>query len=301
MEELSRRSTLAALGIVMLGGCGGGDGGSSASAPTSPPLPPPPPPPAPPPPPPPPTVGTLGLTEPLTMPAIGFSVRAAGTGWEFAPDVSSYNFGPGTISMRFAPQSNLYLSVAGSAESAVTTLSSSSPNYYQGEVVGLNYTALGGDLWLHRPVMSEKILRYAIRGYLTAKVGSGTFPYLVAEFAYGIATAASALPTSGTRTYRMEFEIFDRLTVDFAARTVTAAIQLRNKDYKDVPAAFRDVLLLPDGSGFSGKVAAIDGSIEGTIEGKFFGPTGEELAIRTAIDPAKTAQISLVAFGLRDT
>ena len=165
MDTISRRSTLAALGIVMLGGCGGDDSGPSASAPI-----------APPPPPPPPPLGTLGLTSALTIPALGYTARAAAGGWDYVPDPATYDFTDGKIAMRFAPPDRLFVTAANYPEAALGPPRSPSSSYFQGELVGTYYTVTGGDLFLSRPVVNEKILSYVIRGYLASQIDTSANP-----------------------------------------------------------------------------------------------------------------------------
>ena len=281
MRRITRRETLAGAGLALLAGCGGGGGSSSppislgqapAPAPTPTPIPTPPPPP--------PNVGSFGslsATTSLAYATLGHSQRGMGDGWDFVPEVGTLTTQPGHA-IRFAAPSSLLLMVPGLGEGELAPRDNSG-SFLNGERASASFNVLGGILTLARPVVVERLQQYVMRGYFTSAPVSGK--YLILEFEYGLPTPPNALRTLGA-DYQMNTEKGFTLRADYGAKTVTGTIPFFVNG-PSLASQFRDVTISNDGTSFSGRLIPPDGSAEGTVQGLFVGPTGEEFLAQAVL------------------
>lgn len=288
MTGISRRETLAGAGLVLLAGCGGGDSAGSATSVGSAPAPTPTPtptPPAPPPPPPPATevgaFGTLGLNTSQVFATLGNGQRGKGSGWDFIPEPGSVTTRPGHT-MRFAAPASLLFSVPGLGEGQLVPRDNSG-GFLNGIRTSADFNVLGGIVTLSRAIVVERLLNYVMLGYfVSAPSANQSQSNLLVEFGYGLRTPANALPSSGTAEYRTTSEAGLSIRANYSDRTVTGTVPF----YVNGPtqaSELRDVAISADGTGFSGRLIPPDGSAEGTIEGFFMGPAGEELLAQTTL------------------
>jgi hypothetical protein len=125
------------------------------------------------------------------------------------------------------------------------------------------------------------------------------FPYPVAAFAYGAATAASQVPGSGAGTYEGSIEgsaalssesenVLSyyagtaRLNVDFAGRTVSGTIDIdgENANFARRIFTLTQTVFNGDGSGFQGRLMREGGQVDGAIDARFTGAAADEIIVR---------------------
>lgn len=285
MIRISRRDTLAGAGLILLMGCGGGGGSSppTGSGPT--PMPTPTPTPSPTPSAPPPDIGsfgTLGVTTSQSFATLGNSQQGNGSGWDFVGVPGSLSAQPGHA-IRFAAPSSLLLMIPGFGEGELVPRGSSDV-IFNGELIAAYFDVLNGMLTLSRPVVADRLQRYVMQGYFVSDPEAGsTEANLIVAFSYGIPTPPNALPTSGSAQYQTTFtESRFSFSADYSSNGITGAVPF----YVNGPALvseFRDVIISEDGTGFSGRLIPPDGSAEGTVQGRFMGPTGEEFIAQAVI------------------
>ncbi len=291
MVHLTRRDALAGAGMVLLAGCGGGD--SSAPPPTSSgPTPAPTPTPTPTPTPPPDlgSFGTLGALTSQTFATLGYSERGRGSGWDFIPESGSLTSQPGH-GMRFEAPSRLLLNVPTVGEGELVPRDNRG-GFIGGERIDGTFNVLGGICQLVRHFVADSLQKYVMQGYfVSAPEANQSQANLMLTFAYGIATAPGALPTTGAGDYATSYsEKGLAFRADYSARLVTGTIPY----YGNGPALtslLKDVSISADGASFSGRLLPPDGSPEGTIQGLFMGPAGEEFIALTVLKSGQAISI----------
>ncbi|MEO6154068.1 MAG: hypothetical protein ABIT09_03775 [Croceibacterium sp.] len=226
--------------------------------------------------------GTLGATTSQAFATIGNSQRGRGGGWDFVPEAGTLTTQPGHA-IRFAVPSSLLLMVPGLGEGELVPRDNSGGSF-NGERAGANFNVLGGILGLSRPVVGERLQQYVMQGYFTsAPNANSTQTNLLLEFGYGLPTPFNALPVSGAADYQMTFnEKGFTFRADYGAKSITGTIPF----YVNGPTAvseFRDVRISADGTNFSGRLIPPDGSEEGTVQGLFMGPTGQEFLAQAVL------------------
>jgi hypothetical protein len=268
---------------LLLASCGGGGGssppdGTGVITPSPTPAPPPsatPTPPASP-------FGALGQTQSREFITLGFSYRAADGGLGYSPDPNSYATDR-PVGLRYVAQTQrLWLAIGGFGEGIMTPNGSGGFDG-QGRTTQLGYSVLSGTVDLGAP-------SHPGGGYLSSTgwgswvsqfSGGSAFPYLLVEFVYGVPTSVGNMPQSGTGTYE-PFSLAPRLTVDFAARTVTGSITLGEAPNATV-FTLQDVKFTPDGTGFSGRAVSADPARDAVIDGRFTGPNANEMMARFVV------------------
>lgn len=291
MRRITRRETLAGASLVLLAGCGGG-GSPSAPAISGPtPVPAPTPTSSPAPSPPPPDVGsfgTLGASASQSYATLGHAQRGRGSGWHFFPEAGTLTTRPGHA-IRFAAPSSLLLMVPELGEGELVPRDSGT--FSGSERVGANFNVLGGVLSLVRSIVAERPQQYVLRGYFVSAPDAGSSQNnLILEFGYGLATLRNALPASGAAEYALNTERGFAFRADYGAKTITGAIPF----FVDGPtqaAELREVTIGADGTSFSGRLIPPDGSAEGTVEGLFMGPTGEEFLAQAVLNAGQRIAI----------
>lgn len=300
MIRMTRRETLAGAGLILLAGCGGGGSTSPPISLGQAPAPSPTPTPTATPTPPPPlpavgSFGTLGATTSQTFATLGSSQRGKGSGWDFILEEGSLTSQPGHT-IRFAAPSSLLLMVPAIGEGELVPRDNSG-SLVNGERAVAYFNVLGGILTLSRPIVAEQLQKYVMQGYFaSAPNANSTETDLILEFAYGIPTPPNVLPTSGAADYQLTFND-NRFTfrADYGARTVTGGIPFFVNGPSQIT-ELRDVTISADGTRFSGRLIPPDGSAEGTLQGLFMGPRGEEFLAQAVL---KSGQSIVLFSGTR--
>lgn len=256
------RLTTTGLVLALLAGCGGGGDGGSSSAPvqvTAPPVGTPAPPPAPP------TAVTYppapsGVTSATEFMLFGFSSNSP-----------SSSLQPSDVSLRWLGSPATYqLRVAGVGEGELRQWSATDRSL---RLVDRNGAVLLQSLDVPRP-----LARYSgvLRSYSTPNF----------ETLFGVATIASAVPSTGTRTYAnvgSDHGTPMRITLDFAARRVTGTIDIAWSDAWGPypPTRFNlTPTVIPAGAvEFSVPIEVPGAPSPGTLSARFSGPNGEELLV----------------------
>lgn len=288
MRSITRRETLAGAGLALLAGCGGGGTPSSLTSsvqmPTPAPAPAPAPTPTPTAPPPLPAVGsfgTLGATASQAFATLGNSQRGKGGGWDFVAEAGTLTAQTGHT-IRFAAPSSLLLMVPGLGEGELVPRDNSG-GQLNGERTGALFNVLGGILSLSRPIVAGRLQQYVMQGYFaSAPFANSTQSNLMLEFLYGIPTPPNAVPASGTADYQTIYTEKATFRADYGAKSITGTIPF----YVNGPtlaSEFRDVTISADGTRFSGRLIPPDGSAEGTIQGIFLGPIGQEFLAQAVL------------------
>jgi hypothetical protein len=300
------------LGVAVLAlaatGCGGDDGGVSAGPVLVVPTPVPVPPPPPPPPPPPATNATLKtLTVSQTFPGLGASLAVGSVNQQKAPGRTISAIQPGTATVAYDAQSQSYTITFGDRTAVYGNAqlqqgSSADPTL-------LRYQQGPNDILLLKRSLgfvsaSQSFIELSYVGYGRWGVGTAD-PFREVEFVYGIATAPSDLPASGTYTFHpggfaliaddeqvtFQNEEYHDITADFAAGTVHVRLT-------GISAAFPIV----EGDGTIDRTRGTFtvnlslGGYSGTVEGRFFGPKAAEVgATFTMRNAAGGAHIGAMA------
>ncbi len=300
MKKISRRKTLAGLGIVFLAGCGGGDTGRGGSPTTSasPPPPPAPPPPPPPPLPPPPigSFGTLGATSAVAYATLGYSMRGRNAGWDFIAEQGSYSMNPGQT-LRYTASEGLVFAVPNFGEGALVPIEGTGGVNEAGQRTSAGFKVLGGEISLYSLSLEKTVLKYVMSAYFTSEPYGGQDKlYTIVNFAYGIGTQPGAAPSGGKSDYLIGSSLEPKLQVDFAAKTVTGVL----RDYRNprVDWNLDQVTLSDDRTRFKGNLVDPNTQIVRTIDGYLLGPTGEEMMLRYLFDNESSV---FLRFGLRTT
>lgn len=303
MRRITRRETLAGVGLVLLAGCGGGGtqnpptGSGQAPTPSPTPTPTPSPTPSPTPLPNVGSFGTLGATASQVFATLGHSQLGKGSGWDFVADSSTFNVQPGHA-IRLAAPSSLLLMVPGLGEGALVTRNNSG-SFFNGERIEAYFDVLGGFLFLSKPIVEGRLQQYVMQAYFVSSPEA--YPNasnLILQFGYGIAAPPNALPSSGQAEYQSTFsETEFAFRADFGAKVISGTMPF----FVNGPtqsSELRDVTISADGTGFSGRLIPPDGSAEGTIQGLFMGPNGEEFLAQTIL---KSGQSVTLFSGIRAT
>lgn len=276
MRRITRRETLAGVGLVLLAGCGGGGtqnpptGSGQAPTPSPTPMP---------------NVGsfgTLGATASQVFATLGYSQLGKGSGWDFVADSGTFNVQPGHA-IRLAAPSTLLLMVPGLGEGALVSRSNSGA-FFNGERSSAIFDVLGGILDLGKPIVVGRLQQYVMQAYfVSAPEAYPNASNLILQFGYGIAAPPNALPSSGQAEYQSTFsETAFAFRADFGAKIISGTLPF----YVNGPtqsSELRDVRISADGTSFSGRLIPPDGSAEGSIQGLFMGPNGEEFLAQAVL------------------
>ncbi len=225
--------------------------------------------------------GSLGQTNSLTFASLGFSYRATdgGFGYNLVEGSTDPTFTP---SLRLAAPDQLFLTVPGIDEGALRPDGSSGISQQVG-LFSQGYFAPGGHVSINLVLKTNNsVLAYSAYAFWisnNSNAGPGE-PYLISPFVYGVPTSPSALPASGIATYAVLMSSTgsrnNNLTVDFSSRTVTGSVAMETPT-GPLTFSLQGVTFTGDGSQFSGTLVTPDRALQGTFEGRFTGPTGEEL------------------------
>jgi hypothetical protein len=137
---------------------------------------------------------------------------------------------------------------------------------------------------MSRPFVADRPQQYVMHAYFaSAPEADQGQTNLLLSFAYGIATQPNALPTSGVADYATTYSESGLVfRADYAAKAITGTLPFYTNG-PTLTSLLKDVTISADGTSFSGRVVPPDGSAEGTIQGLFMGPTGEEFAAMTVL------------------
>jgi hypothetical protein len=298
MTRITRRETLVGVGLIVLAGCGGGDSSGAPAVVSPPPTPTPTPTPTPAPTPTPGigSFGTLGVTTSQPFATLGYMQIGKGSGWDFVAQTDTLDTQPGH-SIRFDAPSTLLLMVPGVGEGGLVPREGSG-SFFNGERSGADFNAMGGILSLSRPIVAGRLQQYLMQAYFVASPYAGSNESnIILQFEYGIAVPPNALPTSGQADYQGSYSEKFAFRADFGAKTISGTIPF----YVNGPtqaAQLRDVTISADGVRFTGRIIPPDGSSDGTINGLFMGPTGQEFLAQVVL---KSGQTVLLFSGTRET
>lgn len=232
--------------------------------------------------------GSLGQTTPQTFASYGFSYRATDNG--FGYDLVEGSVDPTfTPSLRLAAQGQLFLTVSGFGEGWLRPDGSSGTSPVIG-ITEFGYYAPGGRAYISVifKTLPNTVLANSASASWVSDYDSATpsAPYLISPFVYGVPTPPAAIPASGIATYAApNISTGERsidLTLDFSARTVTGSVVLASPT-GPVSFMLQGVTFTGDGSQFSGNLVVPGNAIQGTFEGRFTGPSGEELIGRYTV------------------
>lgn len=297
--------------VFSLSACGGGGGGVS-STPTPPPVQTPPPsPPPPPPPPPPPNTSLLSLTssESFANDAVtasaNFPVSGAGQTATAAASTATiaYDLPTRGYTITISGRSQTFL--PGDIDNAQSTTAIT-------VYVKRNGTTTDS-LTLTKPGTSGRFtFEYVGGGYWQRTVnGASAISGNLEAFAYGVPTSAAAVPRSGQGAYSVDLigavtvpnnvqgvTGEGKLLIDFA----TGAIVIRGSIAGGGPIPFTDfsgsAQLSSAANSFGGSMRF--GSLAGTVNGRFYGPVGQEVgAAFSATDSGGNAAVGTI-IGRRD-
>ena len=96
-------------------------------------------------------------------------------------------------------------------------------------------------------------------------------------------TPPNALPASGAADYQTtSTERVSTFRANYATKTITGTIPFFVNG-PTLAAEFRDVTISADGTSFSGRLIPPDGSAEGTVQGRFTGPGGQEFLAQAVL------------------
>ncbi|WP_188644608.1 hypothetical protein [Tsuneonella deserti] len=192
--------------------------------------------------------------------------------------------------MRFEAPNRLFLKLPtlGEGKLVPRTVGGS----FRGELVDVTFDVLGGICQLVRPIVAEKLQQYVMQGYfVSAPEANQSQSTLLLTFAYGIPTPPSALPASGAADYAMSYN--DKgfaFHADYATKAITGTIPFFVNG-PTLSSQLKEVVISADGASFSGRLLPPDGSPEGTIQGMFMGPSGEEFIALTVLKSGQTISI----------
>jgi len=233
--------------------------------------------------------GRLGVTSATTYATLAYSYRGVLSGWDFILEKGSYSTDPGQM-FRFSPSEGLVFSVPQYGEGVLVGDDASGSVDENGNRISANFKVLGGDLYLKVASVEDKRLQYTGTANFYSRETYEFKPFTQVTMSYGVGTSPGAAPSTGTHLYLVSRAVDKQLRVDFSARTVTGAIT----DFSSptVPWKLDQVALSDDRTRFKGKIVHPATGIAGTIEGRFNGPTGEELMMVVTFDREEwTSQI----------
>jgi hypothetical protein len=122
-----------------------------------------------------------------------------------------------------------------------------------------------------------------MQGYFTsAPTANSNQTNLFLEFQYGLAAPPTAA-ASGIADYQMNFTGKEfTFRADYGAKIITGAVPFYTNGPTQI-SQFRDVTISADGTGFGGRLIPPNGSAEGTVQGLFMGPSGEEFLAQAVL------------------
>jgi hypothetical protein len=221
------------------------------------------------------------------------------------------------ISFRYMAPSQLLLAIPGYGEGQLA-LGGGGGTDDRGRTHSLLYRVFGGHaaLSLVRRPNGDYLTHSALGSWLGPFSSGQRFPYPVAAFAYGVATAANQVPRNGAGTYEGRIEgsaalssanedVLSyyagtaRLNVDFAGRTVSGTIDIDGENANSPRRTYTltQTVFAGDGSGFQGRLMRDGGQVDGIIDGKFTGPAAEEIIVRWSA-PVNIRERSGLVFGV---
>lgn len=272
------KGIIAATVLVALAGCGGGGGSSSGPAPgpvASGPAPSPTPVPAP---------GAFSIaqspfglqqTQATQFHVLGIAFRATGGAWEDVADPATFD-GAQPLGVRLVTTSDLRLAIGGLGEATMVPNGGGgvSPD---GKIVALSFNAFGGSGSLS-VLYGPEVIPLSSTAFLShsrvSRASNDPFPLDNIMLVYGVPTPAAAVPSAGVERYGGP-SATDAVEIDFATGRVTGQLQTEGGAIDIV-----DASLLPDRTGFAGRVRGGGGQIDAAIEARFTGAGAREIMYR---------------------
>ena len=307
MERYARLAPVMAVVLALAtSGCGGGGGAGGTSAdPTSTVTPAPGPKPTPTPSPPPATAvfGALGQTTSQTFAVLSYGYHAADNGFGYNIDPKSFDPNVG-VGLRLSAPSSLLFSLTGGGEATMVTNGASgiSPTF---GTVSLGYNTLGGSATIssaYNSGVTDTLKSTAFGFWIKPSSGDPSFPNQGVDFVYGVPTAQSGLPQSGTAVYAFQGAPpglrVQTVTVDFGARSVTGDAVIGDPG-ATVTYRLTNGVIANDGT-VRAILRADSVPQDGMLEGRFTGPIGQELMVRLMTLDAKGQTSYAVGAGGRN-
>ncbi|MES2698571.1 MAG: hypothetical protein V4647_03035 [Pseudomonadota bacterium] len=241
--------------------------------------------------------GTLDATASQVFATLGNSQLGKGSGWDFVADAGTLKVQPGHA-IRLAAPSSLLLMVPGLGEGAFVSRNNSG-SFFNGERTAAIFDVLGGIITLSKPILVGRLQQYVMQAYFVGSPDANSnVSNIILQFGYGIAAPPNALPSSGQAEYQSTFSEKEfAFRADFGAKVISGTMPF----YVNGPtqsSELRDVTISADGTSFSGRLIPPDGSAEGTVQGLFMGPNGEEFLAQTVL---KSGQSVTLFSGIRAT
>ena len=179
------------------------------------------------------------------------------------------------LGVRLVTTSDLRLAIGGLGQA--TMMPNGGGGVSPDGIVALSFNALGGGGSLSVLYGSEAIpLRSTAFLYYSrvSRASNDPFPLDNIMLVYGVPTPAAAVPSAGVERYGGP-SATDAVEIDFATGRVTGQLQTEGGVIDVV-----DASLLPDRTGFAGRVRGGGGQIDAAIEARFTGVGAREIMYR---------------------
>lgn len=213
---------------------------------------------------------------------LGYRVAAKAGPMENIPDPATID-ATIPISLAYSGSGQFRLSIGGVGEGPLAPSGGGGIASADGRTTQFSFNALGGGGSIGEALdFAARPMTATAWGYLSITARQSLYYADDYPFIYGVPTASTAVPATGVAEFQSCCETTSSaIRVDYATGRMTAT---RLGD----DTAFIDVALGTDRSTFSGKFMSRDG--EGTLDGRFTGPDGQELMMRMIV-PGKAANL----------
>jgi hypothetical protein len=220
-------------------------------------------------------------------------MRGRDGGFGYNPDLSTLNLEPG-VGMRLAAGDRLAMSLPTLGEDLLVANGGSGTGS-QGLFM-LMYSVLGGGISITMPSRTDGTLlkSTAQASWVGAFEPAQSNPYLLVDFVYGIPTLPANMPRAGAVVYHGVGA--KGFVVDFARQTISG--ELDTSDATAPKFTLKDVVFTGDGTTFKGQLVSADPAKSGELEGRFTGPSGEELMARYVIPALGGSSAAVWTFAL---